>query len=664
MWPTRMPARQPERAQAKINFFLAGSDKGGPMEDEHQSTLKKKISILFQLGKWLDVVKLSDSYTEKYGKDMEIDLMRFKSERHLGVSAPRPATQAPATEKVDVTENVQPPKPAAEDAVDEDMIEAPVSPPEEKQSPDDLNVSRTAADEMAVVREDKIAYDPSEESDDLIITDPFAENEPGFSLAADEPPVILTGGDESESLKIAGAAAAEMAEPEEIQAEVPKEEMEIDFKNLGSMTIDADPQLTSDEPKAEPAAVGFAEKAATTWEDFTRSNSGGADVREEPAEKIPSPAYKPAADEKPKRASPPFQELSGNEPAIKKKFFKFKLVLWLALPLAAAVVLWLALSGKLNFSGGEAPTNLPEPVARTVVAKRQPPAKKIPQSAPVPETAEKDKAFDEKFQQASELFKKGDLLKAWAVVLEAKKIKMTEPLRQLEEQLAAKIQADEAQAKQEIQAVQSQSQQESQAYAKAEAENTMAAWQNFLKTYPRGEFAFRAEKKIAIFEKKVQENSDQLLQLKIQQSQKIKLRTVYLSLGQADVAAMLRQSGKPPAQIEAHEHGGGKVMLDYASGLMWTLWNNPMVYDKAKWWANRIAAGYGGWRLPTAEEAVSLLQMNRAQYSGFSGFAVWTGDTVNDQPRTVWVLKLPEGQFAAADYDQIFYVWAVRKAGK
>ena len=53
---------------------------------------------------------------------------------------------------------------------------------------------------------------------------------------------------------------------------------------------------------------------------------------------------------------------------------------------------------------------------------------------------------------------------------------------------------------------------------------------------------------------------------------------------------------------------------------MWTLWNKPMAYDKAKWWANRVTAGYGGWRLPTAEEALSLLQMERAQYAGLAGF--------------------------------------------
>ena len=63
------------------------------MEDEYQSTLKKKISILFQLGKWPDVVKLCEAYAEKYGKDMEIDMIRFKSERHLGIS-PAPVSGA------------------------------------------------------------------------------------------------------------------------------------------------------------------------------------------------------------------------------------------------------------------------------------------------------------------------------------------------------------------------------------------------------------------------------------------------------------------------------------------------------------------------------------------------------------------------------------------
>ena len=56
-----------------------------------------------------------------------------------------------------------------------------------------------------------------------------------------------------------------------------------------------------------------------------------------------------------------------------------------------------------------------------------------------------------------------------------------------------------------------------------------------------------------------------------------------------------------------------------------------MVFDKAKWWANRIYAGYSGWRLPTVDEALTLLQMDRALYAGLADFAVWTGDAVSDQ---------------------------------
>ncbi|MBU4268564.1 MAG: DUF1566 domain-containing protein [Acidobacteria bacterium] len=632
------------------------------MEDEYQSTLKKKISILFQLGKWPDVVKLCESYTEKYGKDMELDLMRFKSERHLGISASPPKNQGPETKKPAFTEKDQPLVLDDEDAVDDDSIVFPVSPLEEKQTADDLKIPESAVEELSFMREDKIAYDPSADDNDLIITDPFEENEPGFSLAADEPPVILSDRDESENVEIASEPVLEMADPGEDPDEFPKEEIKFDFKNLGSITIDADPQLTPDTPKKEPSAAGFGDRERMVWDDPGRSTSGGSEFLEEPPEEIPSP--KLATDEEPEYDRGTFHEISEKMPPIQKRDFPFKLLLGVVLSLAAAVLLWLVLSGKLNFSGDDAPAVDPKPVAKAVVAKQLPAAKKIPPTALVPAVVEKDKAFDEKFQQASELFKKGDLLKAWAVVLEAKKIKMTEPLRLLEEQLAAKIQADEARAKQESQVVQNQWQQESQAFAKAEAENTMAGWQNFLNTYPQGEFAFKAEKKIAVFKKKAQENVDQQLLLKIKQLQKTKLRSAYLSLGQADISALLRQSGKPPAQFETHEHGGAKVMLDFATGLMWNLWQKPMAYDKAKWWANRITAGYGGWRLPSTEEAVSLLQMDRAQYAGLAGFAVWSGDTVNDQSRTIWVLKLPEGQFTAAGYDQFFYVWAVRTAGK
>ena len=47
------------------------------------------------------------------------------------------------------------------------------------------------------------------------------------------------------------------------------------------------------------------------------------------------------------------------------------------------------------------------------------------------------------------------------------------------------------------------------------------------------------------------ENAEQQLLLKIQQAQKIRLRSAYLSLGQADIAAMLRQGGKPSSPVRS-----------------------------------------------------------------------------------------------------------------
>ena len=131
-------------------------------------------------------------------------------------------------------------------------------------------------------------------------------------------------------------------------------------------------------------------------------------------------------------------------------------------------------------------------------------------------------------------------------------------------------------------------------------------------------------------EKKAAQKTEQELQLKIQQAQKLKLRSDYMDLNQAELNTVLQRLGKPVVQFEQLEHGGEKVIIDFSSGLMWTLWNKPMGFDKAKWWANRIYAGYSGWRLPTVEESQSLLQMDRSLYAGLADFTVWTGDGVSD----------------------------------
>lgn len=384
----------------------------------------------------------------------------------------------------------------------------------------------------------------------------------------------------------------------------------------------------------------------------------------EAEEAKPARPAEPAGEEKVKRPAAPAPDMTMQKAPNRKRIFGLKPALLVVLPLVAAAALWLALSGKLDFSGADEPQVVPRPVAQPAARKRPKPVKPAVSPELAAQLAEQEKEFAEKLRQAEDLDKQGDMLKAWALLLEAKKIKVTEPLRQLEERLARKMHEAEEQARKEKEVVMDQRQLENQAFVKAETEDTLAAWTAFLRSYPDGELAKRADRRIAVLEKKVQENAQQQLLARVQSSQKARLRASYLNLSPADISGMTRKGNPPPAQFESHEHGGTSVIIDFATGLMWTLWNKPMAYDKAMWWANRVTAGYGGWRLPTAEEALSLLHADRGLYAGLADFAVWTGDSVSDQPRTSWALRLPAGQFIAALNSQMFYVWAVRKAGR
>ena len=631
------------------------------MEDEQQSTLKKKIQILFQLGKWTDVVKLCDSYGEKYGKDMDVELIRFKSGRHLGIPVPE---AGPAAE-------------AGQDAPQSGA--SPASPSSEAGIGNDATVVPTPS----AAREEKFAYDSSPEADDLdigdpftddelVITDPFADDKPEFNLAPDQPPVVISDPGSASDSVVFGADELEFGGQAAARPENPEEDREPDFGNIGAMTIDAEPDLGSMDPKAadspepqpEPMATMFMPTMEKAPADRPRTSGGYFDAGEEPAGAGPVPIAKAEEMETIRPPTAPVPELSDQKAPARKRVIGLKLLLLVALPLVAATALWLALSGKLDFSGAEEPAAVAKPMTAPPVEKKPRPAKPLAPPEPSPQVIEQEKAFAEKFRQAKELSAQGDLLKAWAVLLEAKSIKVTEPLLLLEEQLAQKMRAAEAQARKESELVQNTQEMESQAFAKAESDGSIAAWNAFIASFPGGELALRAQRKIAVLEKKILENSQQQLLARIQQSQKVKLRASYLNMSQSDIAVLTRPVGRVPSQFEVHEHGNEKVMLDVATGLMWTLWKKPMAYDKAKWWANRVTAGYGNWRLPTAEEALSLLQIDRGLYAGLADLVVWTGDPVSDQPRTVWALRLPSGQFSAAAHNQICYVWAVRKAGK
>jgi hypothetical protein len=714
------------------------------MEDEYQSTLKGKIKILYQLEKWQDVSKLCKQYNDQYGTDVEIDMIRFKSDRHLAKSSPesenklrRPAPESPPAKA--------PGPPMTFKAQNED--DAPLlltDDNEADESPAMLILDEIPAAEPLPASDEKLDYEPFPQANELVITDPYAgneplftplqsephteanepkivdtsvENEPELSLDYNEPPPasnsIITGqpftetkAEDLQATKQSRAPAGALiitdpyaedepvfnlpgdqppvileesgnagkTEPPPVQddemaiiGEMPGDSMDtkiaFDFKGAAGVAFDAEPTLAP-EPEvksvARPADAGMRAPAAGP----ATQKSSGRDAFAEAWHDAAIPGDSEKAHEKP-RIMVETENAHLEKPKSPKKFtFNYKTLLLFVLPLAAAVVLWLSLSGKLSSGGGSVEEVQPAPASSP---RRHPAQKPTPQvTPPASETQidENEKLVNEKIGRAESFFKKGDTLNALALVLEAKKIKVTEPLRLLEEEITKKIREDESKAAEEHQAVQDRVQSEEQAYDKAEAENTLPAWQNFLDLYPQGRFGARARNKIIALEKKAAQKVEQDFQLKIQQAQKFNLRSNPLSLTQADVNATLQRLGKSAVQFERLERGGEKVIVDFASGLMWTLWNKPMVFDKARWWANRIYAGYSGWRLPTVEEALSLLRMEPGLYSGLPDFAVWTADSVGDQVRSVWVLRLPQGLFAAHDTDQLCYVWAVRKAGR
>ncbi len=689
------------------------------MEDDYQETLKGKIKILYQLGKWQDVNKLCKQYLETYGKDAEIDVMRFKSERQQSKSsmaeASVPLNNPPQSQKPGTFESSK----ISKDKAEEEQPLLLTADIESVQSPAMLILDEVAAEDEPLSTEEKLDYEPFPQANELIITDPYAENEPmivdpsteneevlsmdynepppaenmlvitdpfaeekaedgadepiiadpgtedepKFHLPGNEPPLILDESSQAENIEARQEIQAEdIAIVEDIPAESADSGISFDFQSNPAATIDVEPELDSaageklmadmpanDEEKKPPAepldsSPLIDDKSSDSW-----NEPAAATVWEKPEEPL-----------RPMRETD--TDFVKKLKSSKKFVFNFKYLLVLILPLAAAVVSWLALSGKLTSDGDASVKESPVVVSEPHVPPVRKAVPKVPTVAPVPKIDEEERLVNEKILQAEKLFKNGDVLNALAVVLEAKKIKITEPLSQLEGLITKKIRDDKLRDAEQKEADLRLSQSEEQVFTKADAENTIETWQNFLRQYPQSVFAARARNKIIVLEKKAAQQAEQELQSRIRQTKKLTLRSNYLNLNQAELNAALQQHGKPGVQFEQLQRGAEKVIVDFSSGLMWFLYSKPMAFNKASWWANRNYAGYSGWRLPTVEESQSLQRMDPAIYAGLKDFAVWTGDGVSDRPRSIWAFKLPSAQFSPENNEQLYYVWAVRRA--
>jgi hypothetical protein len=203
------------------------------MEDDYQKTLKGKIKILYQLEKWQDVIKLGDQYSEKYGKDVEVDMLRFKSGRHLNKTA---AIDENKARIITAESQVQ----GSSESVVIPEIEAEEEPPqlltldqEVMQNPGMLVINEIPSADQQPQVDDKLLAEQFPETNELIITDPYAENEPVFSPDLNEPPVILLDSEYEKNDQVPlEPRAEEMAIDEESPSEIKNTKITFDFKSI------------------------------------------------------------------------------------------------------------------------------------------------------------------------------------------------------------------------------------------------------------------------------------------------------------------------------------------------------------------------------------------------------------------------------------------------
>lgn len=130
----------------------------------------------------------------------------------------------------------------------------------------------------------------------------------------------------------------------------------------------------------------------------------------------------------------------------------------------------------------------------------------------------------------------------------------------------------------------------------------------------------------------------------------LSLRSTYLDLSLAQVLSLPKVSIRKSDQWGFYGHStinhsyekksinGNDVVIDHATGLMWHQSGSMdfMRWNGAKEWIrvlnNRGYAGFKDWRLPTLDEAVSLLESGRrnnlyiAPVFSDEQWGIWTGD--------------------------------------
>jgi hypothetical protein len=128
-------------------------------------------------------------------------------------------------------------------------------------------------------------------------------------------------------------------------------------------------------------------------------------------------------------------------------------------------------------------------------------------------------------------------------------------------------------------------------------------------------------------------------------------------------------------QFELRKISHHKIILDHNSGLIWQQDGSAksMIFKQAKFWIeelNRIEyANYHDWRLPTLEEAMSLMKKEQKNDELFidplfdqTQKGIWTSDLTQNES-LVWVVFFNYGSCYVNCLDVNNYIRAVRSGG-
>ena len=164
----------------------------------------------------------------------------------------------------------------------------------------------------------------------------------------------------------------------------------------------------------------------------------------------------------------------------------------------------------------------------------------------------------------------------------------------------------------------------------------------------------------------------------------ITLRSSYSDLSVSQVQSMLNISIREKNNWGFYGHStiihrydlkviyGDKVVIDHATGLMWRQSGSyeNMEWEEAKKWVrelnNRGYPGYNDWRLPTVEEASSLIESSESNglyidpiFSNKQEW-IWTGDVYGSEG--VWGVSFGSDLVFWVNFTSEFYVRPVRSA--